>query len=291
MIIDHTQRLSRKIMYRDSVLPPPPYDPSLPALPAAGTDNVDVNTAFYQLPGPSSFSVRTPAPPSETSAPSTAVQSEESLHGTHPEVPTVNHIHKSLASTAITGTYFIDPCLPASVPEEKRSKLDASFRCRTGRIALNLATVCPHTDHAKARVAVQTQTSAIIVSLLEMPIVQNISLDLTSKSGDISLLVPRSFCGVIQLRTSKGSVEFLPALAATMRVLKETDEEILILLGNSKTISASSGADFCHLASRMGKLTVGLKGEDKVQLPRPTFWKRLGKQLRGEKIGMIESIS
>ena len=96
--------------------------------------------------------------------------------------------------------------------------------------------------------------------------------------GNIVVLLPRSFCGALQLRSPKGHLKFLPVLASSMRVMHATNEEALVLIGetsNAPSGSASPVADYCKLTSRHGKVVVGVSGEDKY-MPEQGFWKWLG---------------
>ncbi|KAL0953823.1 hypothetical protein HGRIS_005003 [Hohenbuehelia grisea] len=281
MIVDHRNSLSKRLSTRstDSKAPPPPYAASLPNIYAEEEGEED-NDGDSLRPPARRFYTESNSVMSSSSR--VDIQMPETLPDLPPEASATNHLHVCTRSKDITGTYFLDPCLPSPVGNKhKNEKTNASFRSSRGNFILTLATVCTHADKAKSLAMVETNTGDIIVSLLDMPSNHNISLDLASRRGNISLLIPRSFCGVLQLRTRKGSIEFLNALAPLVRVLKDTEEETLVLIGNSKTIGDSTGADFCQLTSRFGKLAVGLKGEDKVAPPEPTFWEKLGKQLRG----------
>jgi len=87
------------------------------------------------------------------------------------------------------------------------------------------------------------------------------------------LFVPKTFSGVIQLNTRKGSLQFLPALASSMKVLKESDTEALILVGD-QSATETREMDFCQLNTRDGKLTAGLSDIDKIEV-KVSFWKKL----------------
>lgn len=96
------------------------------------------------------------------------------------------------------------------------------------------------------------------------------------------LFIPRTFSGVLQLNTSKGSIQLLPAFSASTKILKETDHEALVLIEN-QNLAAPGGprvADFCQLNSRSGKLIIGLDGEDNY-VPEVGLWKKLEGYLRG----------
>lgn len=84
---------------------------------------------------------------------------------------------------------------------------------------------------------------------------------------------------MIQLSTRRGNLQFLPAMAALMRILNHTDDEALVLIGN-QSLSKSNpydtqALDFCQLNSSDGKLIVGLSGQDRHYEPKGGFWKNL----------------
>lgn len=68
-------------------------------------------------------------------------------------------------------------------------------------------------------------------------------------------------------------------MAALMRIMKNDDDEALVLVGDqmmSKTSRDDTQAlDFCQLNSRGGKVIVGLSGQDRYD-PKVGFWKKLG---------------
>jgi hypothetical protein len=67
-------------------------------------------------------------------------------------------------------------------------------------------------------------------------------------------------------------------MAALMRVIKHTDDEALVLVGNqtmSKGPNDHQALDFCQLNSRGGKIVVGLSGQDRYE-SKVGFWKKLG---------------
>lgn len=99
------------------------------------------------------------------------------------------------------------------------------------------------------------------------------------QTGHIALLIPRNFCGALQLSTRDGSLNFLPALEGIMKVLKVTGRETLILVGEPNSLQQSSSTiaalpDFCQLGSRSGNVTVGFSGEDSY-VAGPGVWRTL----------------
>jgi hypothetical protein len=94
-------------------------------------------------------------------------------------------------------------------------------------------------------------------------------------SGDIILFLPSTFSGVIHLTTRKGSLHLLSGLAAAMKVIKKTDKEALVSMGDNAVYGDTKHVDFCQLTSRSGKLIVGLTGQDSHAQVKSGFWATL----------------
>jgi hypothetical protein len=100
-------------------------------------------------------------------------------------------------------------------------------------------------------------------------------------SGEIMLFLPKTFSGMVQLKSRKGKFRFLPELAADMRMIKRSDKEVLFFVGDptSAVLGAAtpsqSAIDFCQLSSGSGRLIVGLSGLDKYERKAAGFWKSL----------------
>jgi hypothetical protein len=94
--------------------------------------------------------------------------------------------------------------------------------------------------------------------------------------------LPETFSGVIQGNTGKGELIVLPGLARTVRVLKSTNKEVMLLMGSQQISGSEDSAmtDLCQLSSRSGKVIIGLSGQDR--LPEQSgFWKKLSKFFSG----------
>lgn len=89
------------------------------------------------------------------------------------------------------------------------------------------------------------------------------------------LFLPDTFSGVIQLSTRKGSLDFLPGLSAVMKVIKRSDKEALVSIGDYTMSGDTIHVDFCQLTSRSGKLIVGLSRKDRQVEIRSGFWTTL----------------
>jgi hypothetical protein len=190
---------------------------------------------------------------------------------------------------------------------------NASFRSRSGAISINLATKGATDDDNKAYVQASTRKCDISINLYSLQTGKHINLDassrkgeceethtlllylfhlsifadITSHTGHILVLIPRNFCGAIQLKSRKGGCKVLPALSSASRILTAKDREALILVADSSSLSSSPGTaddlatDFCQLESGGGKVTVGFSGEDKYVPVETGMWQKLGEFFRG----------
>jgi hypothetical protein len=82
--------------------------------------------------------------------------------------------------------------------------------------------------------------------------------------GSVTLLVPRNFCGLVQLSSHNGAVEVLPVLAASGRVIKTKGKETTVLLGDGPMpdVGSENITDTARIASRHGRVRLGFSGED-----------------------------
>lgn len=100
-------------------------------------------------------------------------------------------------------------------------------------------------------------------------------------TGNVVLLLPTNFVGVIQLSTRKGGVDILPALTRRMKVVKSSGRDVIIMVGNANEDSDGvREVSFCELTSRTGNVIVGLDGQDQY-VPPVGFWKKLTGALKG----------
>jgi len=206
----------------------------------------------------------------------------------------VNHAHIRSHYRDLSGTFYVDPELPSPGPDlcvKKNARRrcgkstaipNASFRTRHGAVSLNLAVTGASANTATANIVVVTRTGDINLNLLSGHSMKRISLDVRSRKGNIVLLVPKSFHGAIHLRTTRrGSLNFLPAFASVMKFLKSDDNEALVLVGDT-TLGNFAEPDYCELTSRLGKVTVGVSGEDHY-VAEVGVWKKLGEYIKGIK--------
>jgi len=214
-----------------------------------------------------------------------------------PNILSVNHIHINNRHEDVVGTYCIDPSIPSKRKGKGKSWMglkgsaamepNASFRSRHGAISINLATSGTTADRTKAYIQVATRKGDIDINLYSLRKEKHIALDVQTRNGNIFVHVPRDFCGAIQLRSRKKGCKVLPELAGTSRILTIKDNEVLVLIGEPSSVSnATQGTaddvstDFCQLASRSGRVTVGFIGEIN-NVPEVNLWKKLGEALWG----------
>jgi len=206
----------------------------------------------------------------------------------HLPPPTVDQVHIFSRHNDIKGTYYIDPNVPSLRQKCKRKSpqmLHASFRTRKADISIDLGTTGEIYDTKKANVAVATHKGDIKINLLQTPSIRPLGLDVTSRKGNIVLFLPETFTGIVHLMTRKGEMAVLPALANIMKVVKTSEREIIFMITpkNFPNGADNSGeTTLCQLSTRKGTVVVGLSGRDQY-LPQPSFWKKLGGYLRGDK--------
>lgn len=237
-------------------------------------------------------------PPYEvpTSGEDSKVPLDESSNGAIPTGPPSARPVRSLFTYThyknISGAYCIDPDLaghpieiqPRAACHHKgkgkgrfRSPPDASFFSNHGNITVKLAASSSHGGGKPARVNIGTRSGNVLVTLFDVENPRHLNLEITTRRGNVALLVPRSFSGALHLHTRRGSLSFLPHFARYMRELKTTNNEALVLFGTSNTSSAdSSTADYCELTARFGSVIVGLAGQDHFSGHESSFWKKLG---------------
>ena len=68
----------------------------------------------------------------------------------------------------------------------------------------------------------------------------------------------------MELRARRGDIELLPALVASGRVVKATNRETVVLVGNGvlPQVGPTSAGDLARLCVRSGRVRLGFSGED-----------------------------
>ncbi|KAF4569677.1 hypothetical protein EYR40_008655 [Pleurotus pulmonarius] len=195
----------------------------------------------------------------------------------------VNGLHLQKRKEDITGSYWVDPCLPASdthrPPKGWRAPPNVSFETHQGAINVELSTACLHEGRAKSIARASTHTGDITVTLADAQPDQTINVDMSSRRGTVALFIPRNFSGVIQLTTRRGSMELMPGLLKIAKIVNETETETLLMIANPRTAASSTTANYCQLYSRFGKIYVGVRGEDKLLPKEPGKWAKFAQYL------------
>jgi len=226
---------------------------------------------------PPAYSVQSDVPPSRSA-------------GSHFPPPTVDQVHIFSRHEDIKGTFYIDPHVPSLRRNSNRKRKSqqmphASFRTRRANISIDLGTTGDVGDVKKANIEVATDRGDIKINLLPTLPFRPLGLNVTSRRGNIVFFLPETFTGIVHLGTRKGEMVVLPALAKIMKVVKTSNKEVIFMIAptNSHNGADNSGeATLCQLNSRKGSIVVGLRGHDQY-VSQPSFWKKLGCYLRGDK--------
>nr|GAT57982.1 predicted protein [Mycena chlorophos] len=192
-------------------------------------------------------------------------------------------IHKRWAN--ISGTYFVSPHTPEPEPEpepgvdkkkkkpkpkpKKQEEPDAFFYSRRGFLSLDIGTAGSGSgrtsETAKASIAASTKSGDININLIAPLVVRpRFDVEITTQSGKLTLFLPQTFSGAIQIYTKTGTVTLLPALTTSMRVVKSTPTESLILVGPQPmgADAQQRPADYCLLRTVSGDVLMGVRGRD-----------------------------
>jgi len=141
----------------------------------------------------------------------------------------------------------------------------AMLRTRRGRIHATFCVVGESALRSVATIRTVTDKSDIVLDLVSIAPMRTVHIDVKSREGDITLLVPRNFCGPVQLSSRRGAMELLPVLAASARVIKTTKKEITVLLGDGSmpAVGADITTDNARVYSRR-RVRLGFSGEDEI---------------------------
>ena len=68
----------------------------------------------------------------------------------------------------------------------------------------------------------------------------------------------------MELRAQNGGMELLPALASSARIMRASDRETSVLVGNNAIpqVGGSCTGDLARLYARSGRVRLGFSGED-----------------------------
>lgn len=91
---------------------------------------------------------------------------------------------------------------------------------------------------------------------------------MSTRDGDITVFLPVNFDGMVAFRSRRGttSITFLPAFAGLARVVRGSNNEMLVSLSpttlHTEVSTPTEGEDYCIIGTRDGRIKVGLYGRD-----------------------------
>jgi len=140
----------------------------------------------------------------------------------------------------------------------------AKLASRHGSIQAKFRVVGDSEVRSIATIRAESRRGNIILDVVSTAPTRTVHVDAYSRHGSVTLLVPRSFCGLVQLSSRHGPVEILPALAASGRVINTKNRETTVLLGDGPMPAMGSDGitDTARLSSRHGRVRLGFSGED-----------------------------
>ncbi|KZT07243.1 uncharacterized protein LAESUDRAFT_651676 [Laetiporus sulphureus 93-53] len=162
----------------------------------------------------------------------------------------------------------------------RRCEVNAALRSRNGAINIDLAIADSGTGRIVngqettvcGRVMLSSRHGRINVNLFEVQLGRAVDLDVSTRSGSITVFLPPTFNGAIALHTRNGSrgVHFLPAFAERACVVRSSERDLLVAVSSperpanppSQYGAPSAGTDYCVIRTRHGKITIGLSGVD-----------------------------
>jgi len=243
-------------------------------------------------------------PPYSLESGSTVVASADTIELAN--ALTVKTVRLEKHHELISGTYIIDPDESGDEPSAlqgfaaRHSDLvglrkaadflaaapHAVFRNHFGSIFLTLATKGSSEQCRRAIIDVSTRHGDIAVNLSSVHPGKRVTLKVTSRRGKMVILLPPTFCGHVQIRSSKlDGYDILPGLSSSIRSTSEKKKKTLLLIGDNTptTSEGSESMDHCLLSSRHGRIVLGLSGRDSMPTPQreDNTWRRIGSFFRG----------
>jgi len=240
----------------ESEVGPPPYPPPRDPGPSTSSAVVVASHSGYIQP--------TTAPPSD--------------------IPT-NGVNVTTILESIRGSWLLDPLAPQSSGSSilqttvasrsgrraRRSRNNmtmgnatAKLTSRNGGISAAFRVVGFSGTPATAIINATTRGGNIVLELVSKDPIRTVHFDAYSQMGNVTLLIPRNFSGLVELRARNGNIELLPALASFGRIVGMTHRETVVLVGNGAPPGAgfTGTGDFARLCSHSGRLRLGFSGED-----------------------------
>jgi len=140
----------------------------------------------------------------------------------------------------------------------------AKFTSLLGNISASFRVVAESATPATATIKATTRSGHIVLELVSKSPERMVHFNAYSGTGNVSLLIPRSFSGFVELQSWSGNVELLPALASSAHIVRTSDRETVIHIGNDPVPQAgfTSASDLAQLCAHSGRLRLGFSGED-----------------------------
>ncbi|KAN0129897.1 hypothetical protein V8E53_012369 [Lactarius tabidus] len=189
----------------------------------------------------------------------------------------VNGLYMYTKRERIQGSWALDPLVPllptqdlvnmfldGKAPKRKRcwrspKGVDptATFTSRHGSVQATLRVTGDTPVRSTATIRSKTRSGNITLELVSIAPTRTVHIDARSRRGNVTLLVPRNFSGIVQLSSRHGPVDVLPALAASGRVLKTNDGETTVLIGDGPMpqVGEDNITDTARLYSRHGRIS------------------------------------
>ncbi|KAH9031362.1 hypothetical protein EDB85DRAFT_1959566 [Lactarius pseudohatsudake] len=244
----------------------------------------DVRTSRSSVPGDEPPAYSSSMGPSRAMGLSRAMSLSRNRQAAAPFSSPVNGLYMCTKREVIRGSWSLDPqatVLPAqnlvqmfldgqAAKKKKRFRPPktapptARFISRHGSIHATLRVIGDSPVRSTATIRSETRSGNIVLDLVSISPMRTVHLDASSRKGSVTLLIPRNFCGLVQLSCRHGSVEVLPALAASGRVVKTKDRETTVLVGDGPMpqVGSDSITDTARLYTRHGRVRLGFSGED-----------------------------
>lgn len=109
------------------------------------------------------------------------------------------------------------------------------------------------------------------------------SLDATSQNGAVNISLPRSFCGLVTMRTRNGSLRFSNDILAVRTLLSEIDGTCQCFVGNMSGVQLKDVDPVTWKGDRL--VAESKNGSVRLQFddepPSPSFFTLLRKQIWG----------
>ncbi|KAF8519024.1 hypothetical protein BU17DRAFT_90519 [Hysterangium stoloniferum] len=225
----------------------------------------------------------------------------------HP-IPATNFLFMQTSNESIIGAWNIDPDMstaalagPTGVDRKqynikhrqrhrhhgkksfkKRKDLPAPniiFGSRSGPMSIQLSVVAPpNAVHSRALVQAHSKSGQIQINIPYIHPLRRLNMEVSSRDGDIVILVPRSFSGYIQVYSKDGKINFLPNVMRSMYIVSRLVKEAQVVIGDAVaniTHASPWDGDTLHVASKHGSIFIGYIGEDQKPTRESSWLKKV----------------